>query len=127
MWKSKLNKPFPPQVLLGHDVCAGIETLTKTPKIPCLDGCLKNSNYLEVGKGRGGENVWKAKIRKKRGFELHSYLFAFCVCLEVNFQELILSFHCIEGTQASRLGDKCLSLLSHCARPGRIFIEGFLS
>jgi hypothetical protein len=30
MWKSKLNKPFPPQVLLGHDVCAGIETLTKT-------------------------------------------------------------------------------------------------
>jgi hypothetical protein len=29
MWKSKLNKPFPPQVLLGHDVCAGIETLTK--------------------------------------------------------------------------------------------------
>jgi hypothetical protein len=30
MWKSKLNKPFPPQVLLGHDVCAGIETLIKT-------------------------------------------------------------------------------------------------
>jgi hypothetical protein len=30
MWKYKLNKPFPPQVLLGHDVCAGIETLTKT-------------------------------------------------------------------------------------------------
>jgi hypothetical protein len=30
MWKCKLNKPFPPQVLLGHDVCAGIETLTKT-------------------------------------------------------------------------------------------------
>lgn len=50
------------------------------------------------------------------------------VCRSVdNFQELILSFHCIEGTQASRLGDKCLSLLSHCARPGRIFIEGFLS
>jgi hypothetical protein len=30
MWKYKLNKPFPPQLLLGHDVCAGIETLTKT-------------------------------------------------------------------------------------------------
>ena len=30
MWKNKLNKPFPHQVLLGHDVCAGIETLTKT-------------------------------------------------------------------------------------------------
>jgi hypothetical protein len=26
MWKCKLNKPFPPQLLLGHDVCAGIET-----------------------------------------------------------------------------------------------------
>ena len=31
MWKWKLNKPFPPQLLLGHDVCAGIETLTKIP------------------------------------------------------------------------------------------------
>jgi hypothetical protein len=30
MWKCKLNKPFPPQLLLGHDVPAGIETLTKT-------------------------------------------------------------------------------------------------
>jgi hypothetical protein len=30
---SKLNKPFPPQVLFGHDVCAGIETLTKTLSI----------------------------------------------------------------------------------------------
>jgi hypothetical protein len=30
MWKYKLNKPFPPQLLLGHDVYAGIETLTKT-------------------------------------------------------------------------------------------------
>jgi hypothetical protein len=30
MWKCKLNKPFPPQLLLGHDVCAGIETLNKT-------------------------------------------------------------------------------------------------
>jgi hypothetical protein len=30
MWKSKLNKPFPPQLLLGHDVCVGIDTLTKT-------------------------------------------------------------------------------------------------
>jgi hypothetical protein len=30
MWKCKLNKPFPPQLLLGYDVCAGIETLTKT-------------------------------------------------------------------------------------------------
>jgi hypothetical protein len=29
MWKCKLNKPFLPQLLLGHDVCAGIETLTK--------------------------------------------------------------------------------------------------
>ena len=28
--KYKLNKPFPSQLLLGHDVCAGIETLTKT-------------------------------------------------------------------------------------------------
>jgi hypothetical protein len=28
VWKCKLNKPFPPQLLLGHDVCAGIETLT---------------------------------------------------------------------------------------------------
>jgi hypothetical protein len=27
MWKCKPNKPFPPQLLLGHDVCAGIETL----------------------------------------------------------------------------------------------------
>jgi hypothetical protein len=33
MWKSKLNKPFPPQVLLGHDACAEIETLTKTPTL----------------------------------------------------------------------------------------------
>jgi hypothetical protein len=30
MWKCKLNKPFPPNLLLGHDVCAGIETLTKS-------------------------------------------------------------------------------------------------
>jgi hypothetical protein len=30
MWKSTLNKPFSPQVLLGHGICAGIETLTKT-------------------------------------------------------------------------------------------------
>ena len=30
MWKYKLNKPSPPNLLLGHDVCAGIETLTKT-------------------------------------------------------------------------------------------------
>lgn len=77
---------------------------------------------------------------KKEVFESHSYLFVFCVCVEVNFQELILSFHCIDGTQASRLGDKCpfhcidgaqasrlgdkcLSLLSHLTRPGRrIFI-----
>jgi hypothetical protein len=29
MWKCKLNKPFSLQLLLGHDVCAGIETLTK--------------------------------------------------------------------------------------------------
>jgi hypothetical protein len=25
-----MNNPFPPQLLLGHDVCAGIETLTET-------------------------------------------------------------------------------------------------
>jgi hypothetical protein len=31
MWKYKLNKPFPPQVLLDYDVCAGIETLNKIP------------------------------------------------------------------------------------------------
>ena len=30
VWKLKLNKPFPPNLLLGHDICAGIETLTKT-------------------------------------------------------------------------------------------------
>jgi hypothetical protein len=30
MWKYKLNKPSPPNLLLGHDVCAEIETLTKT-------------------------------------------------------------------------------------------------
>jgi hypothetical protein len=30
MWKCKPNKPFPPQLLLGPDVCAGIETLTET-------------------------------------------------------------------------------------------------
>jgi hypothetical protein len=34
MWKCKPNKPFPPQLLLGHDVCAGIETLTKTTNEP---------------------------------------------------------------------------------------------
>jgi hypothetical protein len=31
IWKCKLNKPFPPQVLLGHDICAGIETLRHRP------------------------------------------------------------------------------------------------
>jgi hypothetical protein len=35
MWKCKLNKPFPSQLLLGHDVCAGIETLTKTGSKSC--------------------------------------------------------------------------------------------
>jgi hypothetical protein len=30
MWKYKLNKPFPPQLLLGNDVCGGTEILTKT-------------------------------------------------------------------------------------------------
>jgi hypothetical protein len=30
MWKCKPNKSFPPKLLLGHDVCARIETLTKT-------------------------------------------------------------------------------------------------
>jgi hypothetical protein len=30
MWKYKPNKHFPPQLLLGHDVYAGIETLNKT-------------------------------------------------------------------------------------------------
>ena len=29
VWKCKPNKPFPHHLLLGHDVCAGIETLTK--------------------------------------------------------------------------------------------------
>jgi hypothetical protein len=33
VWNCKLNKPFSPQLLLGHDVCAGIETLTKTDPI----------------------------------------------------------------------------------------------
>jgi hypothetical protein len=33
MWKCKLNKPFPPQLLLGHDVCVRIETLTKTSTV----------------------------------------------------------------------------------------------
>jgi hypothetical protein len=31
--KCKLNKPFPPQLLLGHDVCIGIETMTKTQSL----------------------------------------------------------------------------------------------
>jgi hypothetical protein len=31
--KCKLNKPFPPSLLLGHDVCAGIETPTKTDPV----------------------------------------------------------------------------------------------
>jgi hypothetical protein len=30
MLKCQINKPFPPNLLLGHDLCAGIETLTKT-------------------------------------------------------------------------------------------------
>jgi hypothetical protein len=42
MWTSKLNKLFPPQVLLVHDVCAGIETLTKTPPNNL------NENYINV-------------------------------------------------------------------------------
>jgi hypothetical protein len=29
---SRIN-PFLPNLLLGHDVCAGIETLTKTPPV----------------------------------------------------------------------------------------------
>jgi hypothetical protein len=29
---SRIN-PFLPNLLLGHDVCAGIETLTKTPRV----------------------------------------------------------------------------------------------
>ena len=33
MWKRKLNKPLPPQLLLGHDTCAGMETLIKTPSM----------------------------------------------------------------------------------------------
>jgi hypothetical protein len=40
--KCKLNKPFPPQLLLGHDVCAGIEALRHTLK-------------KERGKGKSGE------------------------------------------------------------------------
>jgi hypothetical protein len=43
MWKCKLNKPFPPQLLLGHDVCAGIETLTKT--------ILKREKYIQAKTG----------------------------------------------------------------------------
>ena len=34
--KCKLNKPFPPQLLLGHNVCTGIETLTKTRVIDII-------------------------------------------------------------------------------------------
>jgi len=30
MCKCQPRKPFPPQLLLGHDVCAGVEALTKT-------------------------------------------------------------------------------------------------
>jgi hypothetical protein len=44
MWNCKLNKPFPPQLLLGHDVCAGIETLTKTGKIKFKT--LKGDNFI---------------------------------------------------------------------------------
>jgi hypothetical protein len=32
---SRIN-PFLPNLFLGHDVCAGIETLTKTVLLPCL-------------------------------------------------------------------------------------------
>jgi hypothetical protein len=31
-----MNKPFPPQLVLGHDVCAGIEMLTKTTSPECI-------------------------------------------------------------------------------------------
>jgi hypothetical protein len=49
MWKSKLNKPFPPQLLLGHDVCAGIESLTKTIPLRLRENC-----------GRGDRNDVRA-------------------------------------------------------------------
>jgi hypothetical protein len=39
MWKCKLNKLFPPQLLLGHDVCAGLETLAKTMCSPIMTFC----------------------------------------------------------------------------------------
>ena len=51
MWKCKLNKPFPPQLLLGHDICAGIETLTKTLPILSVESigashCIWKSHHL---------------------------------------------------------------------------------
>jgi hypothetical protein len=36
--EEKLSKPFPRQVLLGRDVCAGTETLTETQGF-CLYVC----------------------------------------------------------------------------------------
>jgi hypothetical protein len=43
MWKCKPNKHFSPQLLLGYDVCAGIETLTKTgtDQLSCRDYNMK--------------------------------------------------------------------------------------
>jgi hypothetical protein len=41
---SRIN-PFLPNLLLGHDVCAGIETLTKTDALYCQSGSL---NMLKI-------------------------------------------------------------------------------
>jgi hypothetical protein len=42
---SQIN-PFLPNLLLGHDVCAGIETLTKTPRQPFLLCTLEHKRQL---------------------------------------------------------------------------------
>ena len=54
MWKCKLNKPFPPQLLLGHDACAGIETLTKA-NIHHHDGECLLLTYPTYLKAFGGQ------------------------------------------------------------------------
>jgi hypothetical protein len=42
---SRIN-PFLPHLLLGHDVCARIETLTKTTTTPAFSDCWKEVTYL---------------------------------------------------------------------------------
>jgi hypothetical protein len=49
----KLNKPFPPQLLLGHDVCAGIETLTKTAGDGGIDS---------ISKGKYNSYGWMGQL-----------------------------------------------------------------